>query len=255
MRKLLTASLLFCVLHQVYAQNTRLWDDNSLGWLANFTTLKFSKKWSGHLEVQLRREGLVRLPQQNLYRTGINYNVTDQLQLRAGYAFAETANYGDFPLQGSGKSFPEHRSYFAATLSNKIGRVGVSQRLIAEQRWVGRYNTAASAKVDDWVYSNRGRWQLRLQLPLNRQELQDNTLYAAAFNEVFIGFGKNVGENIFDQNRSSVLLGYRFSKSFRMEAGYLKQIVQLGREINGRNVFQNNNAFVVNTYLDVDLSR
>jgi hypothetical protein len=56
-----------------------------------------------------------------------------------------------------------------------------------------------------------------------------------------IGFGKNVAENIFDQNRIGILFGYRFSPKVRLEAGYLNQIVQLGREINNQNVFQYNN--------------
>ena len=66
---------------------------------------------------------------------------------------------------------------------------------------------------------------------------------------------KNVNENIFDQNRLAILLGYRFNKKFRIEGGFLQQIVQLGREVNNRNVFQYNNGIILNSYFNFDLSK
>jgi hypothetical protein len=66
------------------------------------------------------------------------------------------------------------------------------------------------------------------------------------YEEIFIGFGKNVNENIFDQNRIGILFGYRFNPIVRIEAGYLNQILQLGREVNNRNVFQQNNGIILN---------
>ena len=75
------------------------------------------------------------------------------------------------------------------------------------------------------------------------------------FISLFIGFGKNVNVNVFDQNRVAVLLGYKFSPSLRIEGGYLNQTVQLGREVNGRNVFQYNNGIILNTYLNLNLKK
>jgi hypothetical protein len=69
----------------------------------------------------------------------------------------------------------------------------------------------------------------------------------AVYDEIFIGFGKNVQANVFDQNRLGVLFGYRFNKTFRAEAGYLNQILQFGRLVDGKNVFQNNNGVIVNS--------
>jgi hypothetical protein len=39
-----------------------------------------------------------------------------------------------------------------------------------------------------------------------------------------------------------------------VEAGYLNQVVQFGRQINGRNVFQNNHGLIVNANFLFDLS-
>ena len=85
------------------------------------------------------------------------------------------------------------------------------------------------------------------------KEIIDKTAYLAIYDEVFIGFGKNVNENIFDQNRVGILLGYRFNPSIRIEAGYLNQTLQLGREVNNRNVFQLNNGLIVSANFNIDL--
>lgn len=249
----LNAALLLALFS--HAQNTRITDKNTIGWFNQFATLQFNKKWSAHLEYQWRREDVVRTWQQGLFRTGINYQANNRLQLRAGYAFIETFPYGDYPLQAAGKTFPEHRLFQAATLTDALGRVEFSHRLMLEQRWIGRYTQPELTKVDDYVFINRMRYQLRMQMPLNRPKMEDNTLYAALFDEIFVGFGENINENVFDQNRLSFMVGYRFNKYLRTEAGYLQQIVQLGREINGRNVFQYNNGVIVNAYYTLNLQK
>jgi hypothetical protein len=73
------------------------------------------------------------------------------------------------------------------------------------------------------------------------------------YEEVMIGFGKNVDANVFDQNRLGILAGYVFSKNFRIEAGFLNQIQQLGRTVNNKAVFQYNNGPVVNLMVQTDL--
>lgn len=119
-----------------------------------------------------------------------------------------------------------------------------------EQRWVGRYTNANLEKEDDYVFLNRMRYLMRLQLPIGKKKIEDKTLYAALYDEVFIQFGKEVQENIFDQNRLGALLGYKWNKSFRIEGGALLQTLQLGREIGGRNVMQYNKGIVLNTYVN-----
>jgi hypothetical protein len=96
---------------------------------------------------------------------------------------------------------------------------------------------------------------IRLQVPLHGREIMDKTAYFAVYDEVLVGFGENVNANIFDQNRIGILLGYRFNKALRIEGGYLNQTLQLGRQINGLNVFQNNNGLIINANFNFDLSK
>jgi hypothetical protein len=108
---------------------------------------------------------------------------------------------------------------------------------------------------DEFPLSHRARYMVRLQIPLKGREIKDKTPYIAAYDEVFVGFGKNVNANVFDQNRIGILLGYRFTKNIRIEGGYLNQTLQLGRQINGQTIFQNNNGFIINSNFNIDLTK
>lgn len=237
---------ILCLHKPLSAQNTRLSDHNVIGWYNHFITLKLKDKWSLHGEYQWRRTDLLLTWQQGLLRTGINYQAHPKLQLRLGYAWAETFAYGDYPLQVSGKTFTEHRTYQMATLTDKPGRLETSHRFMLEQRWVGRYTNPSLEKEDKYVYTNRGRYMFRAQLPLNKMKTEPGAFYLAGYDEIMIGFGKNVQANVFDQNRLVLLAGYQFPKWLRLEAGYLNQIIQFGRQVNNRPIFQYNNGVIVN---------
>ena len=239
----------FFVSKTVDAQNTRISDHNNIGWYVFNGTFKINKKWGIHTEYQWRRDHVIKDWQQSLLRTGINYQVNKKLSLRLGYAWIETFNYGDIPINGFGKQFTEHRAFQMATINDKAGMVELSHRFMLEQRWIGRYTNASFTKEDEFFYVNRLRYMYRMQIPLKGKTIGDKTPYAAIYDEIILGFGKNVNENVFDQNRLGVLLGYRFSSKVRIEGGFLSQIVQLPREVGSRNVFQYNNGLIVATHL------
>src|SRR5205085_7628753 len=110
----------------------------------------------------------------------------------------------------------------------------LTNRFRLEQRWLGRF-ASMEAEEPEFVYLNRFRFMPRLDFPIKEK------WFGAVYDEILIGFGKNVGENVFDQNRVAVLLGFKASGNFRIEAGYINQTVQLSREIDGKNAFQYNN--------------
>jgi hypothetical protein len=240
--------------HFNFAQNSRITEYNEVGWYNYFGTFKIAPRWSIHSEYQFRREQWVTNWQQSLLRVGLNYQLVPEVQLRAGYAWIETFPYGRFPINGFGRDFTEHRLYQMVTVTDKIRLVDLSHRFMLEQRWIGTYSFANAEREDRYIFLNRLRYMYRMQIPLRGQSIADKTPYCAAYNEIFVGFGRSVNENIFDQNRIGLLLGYRFNKTLRVEGGYLNQILQLGREISGRNVFQYNNGIIVNLYLNLDWS-
>ncbi len=245
--------LLLLLATQTFAQNTRIATRETIGWYNVFGTFKFSNKIGLHTEYQWRRSNLLTNWQQSLLRVGINYQYSPRVLFRVGYAWVETFPYGDIPINGFGKDFTEHRIFEMAQLSQKEGIVDITHRFMLEQRFVGRYSSAQSTTEDEFPFLNRMRYMARVQVPLFPKRAKSP--YLALYDEVLVGFGKNVGANVFDQNRLGVLLGYSFNKTLRLEGGYLNQIIQFGREINGRNVFQYNNGLIVNANFTFDLTK
>ena len=253
--KILFILFLLGLFKEPYAQNNRLNTSNNIGWYNYFGTVKLSSKFGIHSEYQWRRNNFITDGQQSLLRIGVNYQVKPNILLKAGYAWIETYPYGEISINPLGRSFTEHRIFEMAQLSQKEGIVDISHRFMLEQRFVGKYSSANASKEDEFPLLHRMRYMARLSIPLKNKETKDKSPYLILYDEVFIGFGKNVNANVFDQNRLGVLLGYRYNNNFRIEAGFLNQTVQLGRQINAQNIFQNNNGIIVNSIFNFDLSK
>jgi hypothetical protein len=248
-------AIFFISIQYTFGQNNRLNTSNNIGWFNYFGTFKVSEKFGIHTEYQWRRDNIIADWQQSLLRVGLNYNLHPRVLFRVGYAWIETFPYGEIPINGLGRDFTEHRIFEMVQLSHKEGIIDFSHRFMLEQRFVGRYSSANETTEDEFPLLNRARYMVRLQVPLNGKEIKDKTPYVAVYDEIFIGFGENVNANVFDQNRIGVLVGYRYNKNVRIEGGYLNQTLQFGRQINSKNVFQNNNGLILNANFNIDLSK
>jgi hypothetical protein len=186
--------------------------------------------WGVHLEGQWRRHDAITKGQQLLLRPGVNYEVSENLLLSAGYAFVDTFRYGEFPVS---ERFPEHRVFQQALLRHSVGRAGLSHRYRLEQRFLGEVSRdqAGERQVDRWRHENRFRYMFRVAVPLQGDRIETGKWYLALYDEVFVNFGKNVAANLFDQNRAYAALGYAAFRASRIELGYLNQLVQ---QRNGR---------------------
>lgn len=246
-----TTLLLICFICHTPAPAQRLKDPNTIGWYSTFNTIHISNRTSLWIEYQWRRENFIKDWQQSLARTGIQYHFKNGLSALLGYGYIITYPYGDYPA--GQYTIPEHRIFEQLIWNDAISRVGLNHRMRLEQRFVGKVNQAATVyDVSDWTYMNRFRYQLRATIPINKKTMVDKTWYAATFDEIFIGFGKNVNQNIFDQNRIGLLAGYQFNKTFRLEGGYFNQIVQQGALVANREVFQYNRGLMLNAYLTLN---
>jgi hypothetical protein len=224
---------------------TRMSDHNTIGWFSASVSKPINKKFNVQVEYQWRRVKFLKDWQQSILRGGIGYKINPKLSAFVGYGWIETFPYGEYFVASIAKRFPEHRLYEQFTLTDNIGRSTISHRLRIEQRWIGRYTNINSTEPDQTVYVNRVRYMPKIEIPLSSK------CYASLFDELMIGFGKNVGENVFDQNRVGILLGIKPTSTFKIEAGFINQTLQFGREINGKNVFQYNNGLMVNTIINL----
>lgn len=237
MKKLI---ILFCLLPLLCtAQNDRVHDNNDIVWGQVFTTINLAPRWDVLAEYQWRRTNQLKDWQQNFARTAVQYRTENGVSFAIGYAWAETFPYGDYPVAANG-AFPEHRLFEQVQLKNAFGKLALTQRLRIEQRWIGKRKPAEEREMEDWLFSHRFRHMVRLQHPVI--DAGSFNLYAAAADEVFIAAGKNVGANVFDQNRIMLILGSKISKAVSVEAGYINQTAFQGRRINGATIMQNNNG-------------
>jgi hypothetical protein len=255
LKRILALLFLFAKIQSMNAQNNRISLQEHIAWYNTFLTLKLPQNFSIHGEYQWRRVDYGDKWQQSLLRTGINFNINERIQFRFGYVWLETFAYGDYPINVFGKNFTEHRTFQMVQMVQKEGRFELQHRFMLEQRFVGKYDHVSRTKEDEFLFMNRVRYMFRVELPFKGTAVVNKTPYMAMYNEMFIGFGKNVNANVFDQNRFGLLLGYRFNDAFRIEAGYLNQILQFGRQIEGKNVFQYNSGLVLNTYINLNGSR
>ncbi len=175
-------------------------------WLIYFGNKKINSSLNWHHEVQYRNYNAIGDLEQLLLRTGIGYNLTENNNnLLLGYGFIRTENYIGVDDK---TDLNEHRIYQQFITKQLFGRVHIQHRYRFEQRW-----------IDDQDFRMRFRYFLSLNVPLNKKEMVDNTLYLSAYNEVFM----NHRNNFFDRNRLYGGLGYKLNSTVKFEAGYMNQ--------------------------------
>lgn len=228
-----------------FPQEKRINDHNSVGWFVYTGTFKINPKIAIHTEYQWRRVDAVKNWQQGLLRTGINYAVRKDVNFIVGYAHAQTYSYGDYPATFA---FPEHRIFEQVIIKNPIGKTDLSHRFTLEQRLVGKVTKSNGIKTTSYSFLNRMRYRIRGEVPLYKKDLS-----LIIQDEVFIGWGKNIGANIFDQNRIGIMLGYKLNNAIKFEAGYINQTLQQASRVNNNPVFQNNNGFVIAANLSLNM--
>jgi hypothetical protein len=221
--------------------STRLHTTNTHAWLMYFGNHKFADRWGLHAEVQWRRHDLLSESQQLLLRTGLDYYLKDSHRLTVGYAFVETYPYGEFAVANA---FPEHRIWQQLATAHMLGKVKLAHRYRVEQRMIGNASTGA---FKDGRFEHRFRYMAKATVNVTSG---DRPVFGAIYNEIFINAGKDVGYNLFDQNRLYAALGFTFSPVLKMELGYLYQVVQLRSldPVAARNRIEDNHTLQLGIY-------
>lgn len=184
---------------------------------------RFSDRWGLHTEYQWRRNNMFEHWQQSLLRVGVEYYLKNGLQFTVGYGWIRTFPYGDQPVAFT---FDEHRLWEQVMLNQQVWRIGINHRYRMEQRWMETRVANADGATDViFQLRHRGRYRLMLTMPLSRSSMANNTLFLALYDEVFLGFGPHIGNNVLDQNRAYAALGWRFNKDLNFQVGYLNQYV------------------------------
>lgn len=151
---------------------------------------------------------------QLLVRGSIQYTGIENLNLAMGYAFVLTEKEGKPDLP-----FRENRIFQEVMTKQLFGKITLRHRFRFEQRF-----------FDNQDFRTRLRYQLKLIVPIYQGE-KGNSFYANAYNEIFINTNKTeTVQNVFDRNRISTGLGYRFNKTFAIQTAYLTQLFEKGND-------------------------
>ncbi len=231
MKKLLIAIFVFANFG-AFAQRTVDHQFNS--WWTYAGDHKISEKFSVHTLYSFRRNEFVKNWQQSLTRVGVTYKIAPNLNFTLGGDWVVTFPYGKQPF---GEETTEYRMFGQFVLKNNVGRVAFMQRFrIAEQII---QHSSGTVKV------GRFRYRLGLKVPINNATLTDGTLFATAFDEMFINFGGPFEVPLFDQNWVFIGAGYKFNKKLSILIGYMNQYII---KLDGVNVESNNTLSSVLVY-------
>lgn len=196
---------------------------NNHAWTVVNFKVKLNDKWAIPLEYQWRRHNFYEDWQQSLLRIGAEYTLPSKISITGGYGWIRTYEYGDQPIA---HDFNEHRIWEQVAFTNKFPRFELNHRYRLEQRflenWILNSNTGNYEKSDG-LFRQRLRYRAMLNIPLNKKEMGDKTLFLNLNNEVFLGFGKGIGKNILDQNRAIFALAWQQNNALQVHLGYLNQ--------------------------------
>ena len=190
-------------------------DEEKLGaWYMYFfnTTFKDSS-WGIQGDLQYRNWNIAGDLEQLLVRGGITYKPKNtNVKLTLGYGNVTTGSYGSDNSTAS-----ESRIYQEALFPIQFGkRIYTNHRYRYEQRF-----------VDSQDFRTRYRYNLFLNVPLNKAAMEANTLYLALYNEIFINGQRNIGNGksveIFDRNRFYAALGFMLKKNLKIQCGLMNQ--------------------------------
>ena len=176
------------------------------------TTLKDSP-WGIQGDLQYRNWNLGGDLEQLLIRSGITYQPKNtQIKFTLGYGNITTGEIGS-----SDETSGEHRVYQEALYPVKFGnRIYTNHCFRYEQRF-----------VENQDLRSRYRYNLFINVPLNKMTLEKKAIYLALYNEIFINGQRDIGNNnsveIFDRNRAYAALGYVIKNGLRVQLGIMNQ--------------------------------
>ncbi len=196
---------------QLYAQIDQ---DQLGGWYMYFFDAKFKESsWGVQGDIQWRNWGVADDLEQLLIRSGITYRPKNaEVKLTLGYGNITTGTFGD-----SEATVKENRIYQEALFPVKFGkRLYTNHRFRYEQRF-----------VENQDFRTRYRYNLFLNIPLNKAVIEDKTVYLSIYNELFINGERSIGNGntveIFDRNRRYYALGYQIKQGMKVQLGTMRQ--------------------------------
>lgn len=190
-------------------------NENAIGgwYMYAFNTTFKESPWGLQGDLNCRNWNMGGDLEQLLLRGGVTYKPKNvDIKLTVGYANVTNGAYG------SDKStFFENRIYQEVLFPVKFGnRFYTNHRFRNEQRF-----------LEGQDFRTRYRYNVSVNVTLNKSEMDKNTIYLAFYNELFINGQRNIGNGntveMFDRNRLYIGMGYILKKGLNVQMGIMNQ--------------------------------
>jgi hypothetical protein len=207
--------LIFCTQPLLHNDlNAQIQEDQTGGWYMYFfnTTLNDSP-WGIQGDLQHRNWNIAGDLEQLMLRGGLTYSPQNaNIKFTLGYGNITT---GAFGLDNT--TTAESRFYQEALFPVKFGnRFYTNHRFRYEQRF-----------VENQDFRTRYRYNLFLNIALNKPGMERNTIYLAIYNELFMNGQRTVGNGntveFFDRNRLYGAVGYVIQDGLKVQFGVMNQ--------------------------------
>lgn len=207
--------LIFCTQplfhNNLYAQ---IQEDQAGAWYMYFfnTTLNDSP-WGIQGDLQHRNWNIAGDLEQLMLRGGLTYSPQNaNIKFTLGYGNITTGAFGS-----DNTTTAESRFYQEALFPVKFGnRFYTNHRFRYEQRF-----------VENQDFRTRYRYNLFLNIALNKANMERNTIYLALYNELFMNGQRTVGNGntveFFDRNRLYGAVGYVIQDGLKVQLGIMNQ--------------------------------
>ena len=207
--------LIFCTQPLLHNDlNAQIQEDQTGGWYMYFfnTTLNDSP-WGIQGDLQHRNWNIAGDLEQLMLRGGLTYSPQNaNIKFTLGYGNITTGAFGS-----DNTTTAESRFYQEALFPVKFGnRFYTNHRFRYEQRFVENQN-----------FRTRYRYNLFLNIALNKANMERNTIYFALYNELFMNGQRTIGNGntveFFDRNRLYGAVGYVIQNGLKVQLGVMSQ--------------------------------
>lgn len=223
-------SILFLFFYtQSNAQQTR-----HSGWAFSLNTFKLNEKITFFFDTQLRSTDKWAQTETFIFRPAIGVALSKQTSISFGFALVTNwremvyvnpaANVNNTVRDG----VSDNRIWQQLIINKPYGNSILQHRLRLEERLLGTLSTDGEQIIkNDPKLNARFRYFTRWINPIKHRTAFHNGIYIALQNEFFLNtIGvQNANNKFFDQSRTYGGLGYRISKEFDLELGYLLQVI------------------------------
>lgn len=191
--------------------------ETSGAWHTLLIKHKINSKFTFKNELHVRRTQFYAQWQQLLIRPAIDYALTNNAHLAAGYSFINNYSPKDNAI--------EHNVWEEIVLSNPVKSVNIKHRFRFEQRFAQDFFS------EKFKHSNRFRYRITLKKALYKKD-EETKLSAEVFNELWLHTGNGIKPQSINQNWFYMGLALPLNNSTTLSGGYLNIHVPLKKDFN-----------------------